>query len=536
MRSSRSEAHYLHLVGQIEASLDDPGAIEKLASHLQDLPEVLRDLDRPLPDSGRMMLMADASGLVISLNAAAAKGLGLSLGGSLAEVALTPQALPSFLDALRGAKGPVPLAVATRTGRSQFLLGTQAEAGGFISLAEVRRGIEQPVLNRLAAAINLIPSEAQLLAGLMDGQPIDQIAVALSRKEGTVRQQVKSIMAKMGVNSQAQLISTAYALSLMFERTQPHAGSPAEANGTTRDTPGATLFESSLGQVGLHRFGADDGLPVLLFHGAIFGIGGHTALRHAAEMLGLCIVAPERPGFGHTELPDNAEPVALACTQALEVLDALGWHQVVVLAHDIGTRFAARLARIAPDRVVAVVAASTTPPMQTWAQTAGMPTRHRVNAWAAQNLPGLMDKIVGLGLSQIARQGIEVVPKLVFDGCTFDQEMLRRPEAGAALQEGFHLAWAQQGAGFRRDMRLTNEDWRDEAVEVTVPFHCWHGTQNLTVSERAVMDLAAAMPQGRFRSIEGAGHSLPLSHTALILRHVLAVGHKAGLGLDAVEC
>lgn len=535
MRSGRGEAHYLHLVDQIEAALHDPGAIDKLATHLQDLPEVLRDLDRPLPDSGRMLLTADMSGLILTLNASAAKGLELSPGDSLAEAALTPQALHAFLEALRGSKGPIPLAVATRSGRAQFLLGTQVEAGGQIALAEVRRGIEQHVLNRLAAAINLIPSEAQLLAGLMDGQPIDRIAATLSRKEGTVRQQVKSIMAKMGVNSQAQLISTAYALSLMFERTQPPAGGPAAMAGAEGEFPGATLFETSHGPIGLHRFGAEEGLPVLLFHGAIFGIGGHVTLRHAAEMLGLCVLAPERPGFGHTHLPDEADPVALACAQALDVLDAAGWQQVVVLAHDIGTRFAARLARIAPERVVAVVAASTTPPMQTWAQTAGMPTRHRVNAWAAQNLPALMDKLVGLGLSQIARQGIEVVPKLVFDGCTFDQEVLRRPECGGALQEGFHLAWAQQGAGFRRDMRLTNEDWRDEAVEVSPPFHCLHGAQNLTVSERAVIDLAASMPQGLFRSIEDGGHSLPLSHTALILRHVLAVGHKAGLGLEAVE-
>ncbi|MDQ0349616.1 alpha/beta fold hydrolase [Ancylobacter vacuolatus] len=534
MRSSRGEAHYIRLIDDIEASLDDPAGIEKLASHLEGVPEILRNLDRPLPDGGRILLTIDPTGLVMSQNAVAAKALGLSIGSTIAEAALTPQALPAFLDRLGGGEGPVPLAVATRAGHSLFLLGSQPEAGGTISLAEVRRGIGRHVLNQLADAVSLIPSETEVLAGLMDGKSIDQIAAALSRKEGTARQQVKSIMTKMGVNSQTQLISTAYALSLMFERTQSPSRGVAGA-GTRVDIPGATLFDSRHGPLGLHCFGAMDGVPVFLFHGAIFGIAGHGEFRRAAEMLGLCIIAPERPGFGHTQLPDDADPVELACAQALDVLESLGKPRVVVLAHDIGTRFAARLARLAPERVAAVVAASTTPPMQTWAQTAGMPTRHRVNAWAAQKLPGLMDKIVGLGLSQIARQGVDVLPKLVFDGCDFDQAVLRRPDCQAALQEGFHLAWSQQGAGFRSDMRLTNEDWRQEALQVCVPFHCLHGTHNLTVSGQAVRELAAEMPHGRFRAIEDGGHSLPLSHTAFILRHVLAAAHKAGLGFDTLD-
>ncbi|TCK19823.1 transposase [Ancylobacter aquaticus] len=113
MGSSRGEAHYIDAV---EASLDDPGGIEKLACHLECLPEILRNLDCPLPEGGRMLLMIDPMGLVISQNAAAAKALGRLIGTSIAEAALTPQALPAFLDTLGRGKGPVPLAVAARAG------------------------------------------------------------------------------------------------------------------------------------------------------------------------------------------------------------------------------------------------------------------------------------------------------------------------------------------------------------------------------------------------------------------------------------
>nr|WP_275897772.1 alpha/beta fold hydrolase [Pseudotabrizicola algicola] len=420
----------------------------------------------------------------------------------------------------------IPLLVAEPAGGTIFFFGQAVEKDGPILLTQVQRGIDASIRARLADSLGLITSEGQLLKGLMEGKPIQVIARELGRTEGTVRQQLKSIMSKMGVHSQQQLISTAYALSLMYEQARPST-SPLAV-----DLQGATLHKGRYGLVGLHAFGPADGVPVLMLHGALFGIGALPGLREAAQTIGLRILAPERPGYGHTAPCEDGNPVGLAVRQATDILDHYGLQQVVVLAHDIGTRFAAQFALEAPTRVAAVIAAPATPPMQTWAQTADMPTRHRVNAWAAQHLPGLMDKIVALGLAQIARNGIEVIPRLVFDGCDFDQAILRQPAASAVLQEAFHLAWAQQGVGFRADMRLTNEDWQDRARRISTPFLCLHGTESRTVSQNAVEALARTLPNGRFRLVEGAGHSLPVSHPALLLRAALAAGQAAGLGGD----
>jgi pimeloyl-ACP methyl ester carboxylesterase/DNA-binding CsgD family transcriptional regulator len=515
------------LLDEIEATLHDPGGAARLADHVQDLPDLIRGLQDAPQDSGRIEILVDRSGRVVSLSAAAAQRLALQPGQHLASIAMSPQAAQRFLKGQDGAG--VPLLVADPAGGTLFFFGQAVEDDGPLLLTEVQRGIDDGIRARLAEAVGLIASEQQLLKGLMQGKPVQAIARDLGRTEGTVRQQLKSIMAKMGVNSQQQLISTAYALTLMYQQNRPATLAAAAA---AVGIQGETLHAGRHGVVGLHSFGPADGLPVLLLHGALFGIAALPGLRDAAQMLGLRILAPERPGFGHTALGEDADQVGLAVRQAVDILDSLGVPRVVVMAHDIGTRFAARLAVEAPERVAAVIAAPATPPMQTWAQTADMPTRHRVNAWAAQHLPGLMDKIVALGLAQIARNGVEVIPRLVFDGCDFDQAVLRQPMAGAVLQEAFHLAWAQRGAGFRIDMRLTNEDWQDEARRITVPFLCLHGAESRTVSRTAVEALARTLPKGRFRLIAGAGHSLPVSHQPLILRAALAAGQTAGLGGD----
>jgi pimeloyl-ACP methyl ester carboxylesterase/DNA-binding CsgD family transcriptional regulator len=521
---SEIDARYRALLDEIEATLHDPGGAARLADHLQDLPVLFQDLKEAPSDTSRIEMLVDRTGRLVSQNAAAAQRLGLVTGEHLGGIALSPQSIQRFLAGQDG--GAVPLLVADPAGTTIFLFGKPVEDDGPLLLTEVQRGIDAGIRARLAESVGLIASEGQLLKGLMQGQPVQAIARDLGRTEGTVRQQLKSIMAKMGVKSQQQLISTAYALSLMYQQTRPAAAPVAPA------IQGATLHDGRHGMVGLHSFGPVDGMPVLLLHGALFGIAALPGMREAAKTLGLRIIAPERPGFGHTAVADDGDFVALATRQALDILDHLALPQVVVLAHDIGTRFAIRLALEAPDRVAAVIAAPATPPMQTWAQTADMPTRHRVNAWAAQHLPGLMDKIVALGLAQIARNGVEVIPRLVFDGCDFDQAILRQPAAGAVLQEAFHLAWAQRGAGLRVDMRLTNENWQHEAGRVHAPFLCLHGAESRTVSRKAVEALAQTLPKGRFRLVEGAGHSVPVSHPAMILRAALAAGQAAGLGGD----
>jgi pimeloyl-ACP methyl ester carboxylesterase len=522
---SEIDAKYRALVDEVEATLSDPGGAAVLARNLQDLPELLAGLDHKTPETGPIEVLVDRGGRLVDQNAAAEQRLGLMLGDRLQDIAMSPQAAQRFL--VNRDKGAVPLLVADPAGGTILLFGQQsADADSPMLLTEVQRGIGAAIRARLADAAGLAASERQLLKGLMQGKSVQGIARELGRTEGTVRQQLKSIMAKMGVNSQQQLISSAYALTLMYRQTNsaPTAASPL--------LQGATLHNGRHGVVARHVFGLSDGVPVLFFHGALFGITAVPGMIAAAQALGLRLIAPERPGYGHTVLGDHQDPVALAVQQAVDLLDALCLSKVVVLAHDIGTRFAARLALDAPDRVAAVIAAPATPPMQTWSQTADMPTRHRVNAWASQHLPGLMDKIVALGLSQIARAGVEEIPRLVFDGCDFDQAVLRQDGAAAVLQEAFELAWAQRGAGFRADMRLTNENWQEEAGRIEVPFLCLHGEESRTVSRNAVEDLARTLPKGRFRLVEAAGHSLPVSHPALILRAALAAANAVGLERD----
>ncbi|MGY9048696.1 hypothetical protein P775_24980 [Puniceibacterium antarcticum] len=521
----------------LEAAMIDPARRNQLMKFLDYPPLAKVDNANVAADRTGIVFLIDPSGVVVSQNAEAVILLGMTLGTSIAEIAWSPETARIFLGQIAQSDAPLLLSVSKLDGEAAFLVGMRQEHAGNIVLYEVLRAINPQIIWGLAQGIGLNQSELNTLQGVMAGKSAEEIATELDRKLSTVRQLIKAIMAKMGVHTQQQLISIVYSMALMAARNRPFAQMDQNQDGTTIVAQGSSLHSGALGKVGLHRFGLQNGIPVLFFHGAIFGIAGHDVTRNAAEILGLDVIAPERPGYGNTPLGKGEDPVALACNQALEILDELAISRVVVLGHDIGTLYALQFATRYSNRVAAVVTAPTTPPMQSWSQTADMPTRHRVNAWAAQNMPQIMDKIVSLGLSQIARKGVDAMPKLIFDGCIFDQEMLRRPEMSQALQESFSLAWAQEGAGFRMDMHLTNLDWQADVTRVSVPVLCLHGEQSQTVSRRSVAQLASDLPQGRFQPVADAGHSMPLSHTAYILRQVLTMARDFGLrevGFDVI--
>jgi pimeloyl-ACP methyl ester carboxylesterase len=106
-----------------------------------------------------------------------------------------------------------------------------------------------------------------------------------------------------------------------------------------------------------------DGPPVVLLHG---WPGGRSDYRLVASLLADAadVVVPDLRGFGesdkHPVSPDEGYTADAQARSVLGLLDELGLGPVVLGGYDIGSRIAQTVARLAPDRVRALVV---TPPM-----------------------------------------------------------------------------------------------------------------------------------------------------------------------------
>ena len=473
-------------------------------------------------------IVLSPSGLVLAANAAASRDFGVGSGDTVGAFGLTRADYAGFVDRCRNASGGASMLVGGHAAnrRRLVLAGRQLVECDAYLLTIVSWAWPEGLLGNLRLAFGLTVRESVVLDAMMSGHGAEEIAVREGRSLGTIRQQIKAVLAKLGVGTQSQAVAlVAAANSAWSQLQQPYPEGPSR-----HESPLALSTVSHGNRtIGVRAFGREDGLPLVLVHGALFGIGETAAERAIASAAGLRILAAEKPGYGRTDMSLARDQIEAMARDVLFMMDQNGVERTVLIAHDIGTIVACRLAILAPKRIAAIVAAPATPPMLSWSQTADMPKAHRIHAWAAQRVPKLMDMLVTLGMAQVHRQGVSILPELFFGGCDFDRETWAQPHYAAALDGTFRLIAAQDARGYRQDMLLTNLNWSQWAGTVPVPVDLLHGARSRTVSRQAVEHFATSLPAGRFSLIEDAGHTLPLTHAGLV--YARAAEHAARAGL-----
>ncbi|TDQ60405.1 pimeloyl-ACP methyl ester carboxylesterase [Maritalea mobilis] len=510
---------YQQIIDQVAQKIDAPKQVQDeqiKAALLDDLVHRLEDIEEG--DEPALLLM-DRRGLVNSANGRALRILPIEVGQHVHPSEFEPN-LPDA--GHQDQNAPTLLRFHGCEDQKLIFAGQWLGSGQRLLLTEIRAGLSPLLAQPLENIYGLTPTEQHILNDLVKGMDAQAIADQSDRKTSTVRQHIKSILNKTNARSQAQLVAMVASAGTMLDQI-------ALRQDLTEGTP-ITLNHDHLDGdwVPYRRFGLADGCPVLFFHGAFFGIMPQDIGRTAAHILGLDVIAIERPGYGANPLEKDMDPVDRAMRQAKRAMDHAGWKKAVIMGQDIGTHFAFAFARTFPQHSMALICGATTPPMGGMDDTEHMPKLHRVNAWAAQKMPAFMHWIVNVGIGQIQKKGVDIIPQLLFADAEFDRDRLSQAKYLAALETSFALVTAQQGLGFTDDMRLTNLDWWDWLDGMDLPVHLFHGQQSQTVAQAAVEKMAQRLPQAQLHLVEDAGHSMPFTHANLLLRQALRAGILSG--------
>lgn len=481
--------------------------------------DALRQAVQALPAAA---IALSEAGMMLAANEAG-KAL-LAPDGDMPALDITRDELSAFVSRCRARPDRPRLLVPHGAGRPVLAARWRAEhAAGIVTV--VRWDWPDGLLDELIAVFGLTRRECEVLGALMDGATPETVAARNGRSPGTVRQQIKAVLAKLGVSNQAQAVAMAAGLAMSWRRLQQvDPALPANAFGMSFD-----VVRNGRRDVGVRRFGFAGGAPAVLIHGALFGAAELEAERAAAHAAGLSVLAVEKPGYGRTPPAvagaDAVEPIV---NDVLAAMDAHGMNRAVVIAHDAGTAAAFRLAERAAGRVAGVLAAPATPPMLGWEQTSDMPRSHRIHAWVAQRAPKLLDLFITLGIAHVNRQGAAILPDLFFGGCDFDRMAWARPEFRSCHDGVYRFIASQGGKGFRQDMVLTNLDWSARARAVGIPVILMHGAMSQTVSRKAVEQFADSLPDAGLIVVPDAGHTLPLTHPDLVFSTAAQLWRRSG--------
>lgn len=462
-------------------------------------------------------------GAVLALNVAARQLFGLTLGDGVAQLGVDDAALHAFQQRLSDVSGPTMLKVVRpeAEGLPMVMIGRYNHQYRAFVLTALQHHWPESIDKALEELFQLTRSERDVLSCLAQGQTAEQIALSRNRAAGTVRQQIKTVLQKLGATTQVQAATLASAAANALIDT-PQRSDALLLRQTDNDMRLAEFIHQDR-RIGWRRFGLAGGVPVIFLHGPFFGAGEFVADRQWAERLGMDVFAIERPGYGRTEIPPRTESVQMTMVQdILALMERQNIQRAAFLTHEVALIPALKIAQVAPERVTKIVGVSAAPPFKALAQVNAMPPQQSIFIWAAQHAQWLVRLLIRLGMVRLRKLGPDRWMDAVFGEVPGDMAVLNRPELQPGIIGTYSYNINQVGAGFEVDLQLTFSDWAELIQQNAVPVTLLHGEDNQTTRFEYAKLFTQLNPNIDLIGIPDTGQTLAIERPDLIYQQLVA--------------
>ena len=273
-------------------------------------------------------------------------------------------------------------------------------------------------------------------------------------------------------------------------------------------------------QLGFARFGRPSGVPVLFMHGFPSCRLEAGLLDAAARDVGVSLVAPDRPGFGSSDL--QLDRSILDWPQDVVALaDALDWQRFWLWGGSAGCPYALACAHEFRHRVAGVAIVAGLGPVADKRVVRKMSVVARFAFALANTAPRTFRAIyIPIAIAVSRYPGLNL---LLNRATPPDQEVLAQKQVRKVLDAAVREAFRQGTSGAVQELPLLAGPWGFRVEEVSVPVQVWHGRADGVVPAGMGEALARKAPNARLHLLDGAGHvSLPVRHGAAILRELIA--------------
>jgi pimeloyl-ACP methyl ester carboxylesterase len=265
------------------------------------------------------------------------------------------------------------------------------------------------------------------------------------------------------------------------------------------------------------EYGDPSGTPVIGFHGTPGSSLQISPFDAAARAECVRLIAPDRPGYGHSTYDAHRRLVDWPRDVA-ELADHLGIARFGIFGVSGGGPHAAVCAHaLAPRLIGAAIVSGVAPP-----DTAGvldhMMTMNRLNFTLARQSPLLVVPSMALMLFMLRHFPDRALDTMLRGLPEPDRRILARREiADVLIAEGKHASPTAARAA-AQDFSLFARPWRFRLEDIPVPVHVWHGDVDLNVPVSHGRAQADRIPNAKLHLCPNEGHLLFAEHAPEILR------------------
>lgn len=364
-----------------------------------------------------------------------------------------------------------------------------------------------------ADAFGLTHSETEILMGFFEGKPLSVIAKQRARSLATVRTQFHTVMTKMDVSTQAELMRNAMALSQFLgevEAIGDVAAHPFRRSVNLLRPQGRTV-EAVLS-------GAQKGKVVV----SLSDITRYTfpaSLEAKFRDANLCVVSLCRPGIGSTSPPaENTSYEDCLAGDIVAILDQLDVQKAKLWAHNLGSAVGFRMTNLISDRLEELVVLSTLvpAPFQDASKT-GAPWTAAIMRAVKKSLT-LQRLIVHTGVRAWKLLGTRKFNAVQLGSFPSDVTIAVRQDINKEFDFALKTALAQGIENSALDLGFAQSDWSQWVRDCAVPTILIHGTHDQVSNVETVRAFAKAFEQRvSLLEIEDAGFMAFVSHADIII-------------------
>jgi pimeloyl-ACP methyl ester carboxylesterase len=267
--------------------------------------------------------------------------------------------------------------------------------------------------------------------------------------------------------------------------------------------------------------GKPRGNPVFMFHGTPGSRLQVTYDEKTIAASGVRLVAPDRPGYGHSSFHPG-RTLADWASDVAALADHLKLERFAVAGVSGGGPHAAACARLLPERVTVAGIVSGVGPMAEPGLDRGMAGFNRGLKTIGERAPFALIPIFAVQdyfVRHWPEAALRAVAKRVPES---DARLLQRPEVRKIFIDDAARAPATAAHAAAQDFQLFARDWGFRVADIAVPVHVWHGDADKNVPFAHGQYVADQIAGAQFHACLGEGHFLVIERLGEILRTLSA--------------
>ncbi len=501
--------------------------LDLIESHPSDagLPEIAGFLEGV---GSAAALVIDHDLLVAAINSAGVRLLSAEVGSKVSNLPILEDDVGSFLKHVQGMlkrSDGADSIIRVRRQKSEHLIVFHLRAlrtqSGQRCVAAITSDLHWPQSFQatLRNAFSLSKAESDIVRMIVDCNSVNGIATQRGRSIGTVRNQIKSILAKTGSRSQIELVRLVMSvMEVATNNDEPHPGETRTMIASGSGLPPAQqCFVTGADGRKLEYLilGDREGAPVYYLQTEL-GLSRLPAfIEEDACRRGIRVISPIRAGFGQSDpVPKGGNFGEQVARDLLTIMDEEGISALPVITMAADNAFPARMHILRPGSVSAIIATSGCFPIINDEQAARQQRMHRLMHSTARYFPKLLPFVAKASFKAVRKMGKKWMVERLFANSPADLAVFENPDVQAAVLEGSNVALSDTHSSHEAFiLQCLSYHGSDQlsllpSVENQVPLHSLNGLKDPAMHADTLAENQRRYPWIQFHIYPDAGQWL----------------------------